>query len=65
LEIRGTFMFFVCILMFALIFYLKSQQEARAYERLTGVHVSAWDAMWLELRIQEPVHSHVLPDTLR
>lgn len=28
--------------------------EARAYERVTGKHVSQWDAWWLDLRVQEP-----------
>jgi len=27
--------------------------EAAAYERVTGCHVSAWDAIWLDLRVQE------------
>lgn len=32
----------------------KSYFEAKAYERVTGKHVSTWDALWLELRVQEP-----------
>lgn len=32
----------------------KSALEARAYERITGKHVSTWDAMFVELRVQEP-----------
>ena len=31
-----------------------SHLEANAYERVTGKHVSTWDAMFLELRVQEP-----------
>jgi hypothetical protein len=27
--------------------------EASAYRRLTGKSVTTWDAMWLELRVQE------------
>ena len=27
--------------------------EARAFNRATGKSVSAWDAMWIELRVQE------------
>lgn len=27
--------------------------EARAYERVTGKRVSTWDAMFLDLRVQE------------
>lgn len=30
-----------------------SAQEARAFERVTGRHISTWDAMWLDLRVQE------------
>ena len=26
--------------------------EANAYNRATGSHVSTWDAMWIELRVQ-------------
>lgn len=32
-----------------------SYMEARTFERLTGKHVTTWDAMWVELRVQEPV----------
>jgi hypothetical protein len=27
--------------------------EARAYRKLTGADVTTWDAMWVELRVQE------------
>jgi hypothetical protein len=30
-----------------------SAMEARAYNRVTGANVSTWDAMWIELRVQE------------
>ena len=30
-----------------------SHQEARAFERVTGKQVSTWDAMFINLRIQE------------
>lgn len=26
--------------------------EARAFERVTGKHVSTWEAVWLELRVE-------------
>lgn len=32
---------------------VKSYFEARAYNRLTGAHATTWDAMWVELRVQE------------
>lgn len=30
-----------------------SYLEARAFNRVTGSHVSTWDAMWCELRVQD------------
>lgn len=30
-----------------------SAMEARAYNRLTGAHATTWDAMWVNLRVQE------------
>jgi len=33
----------------------QSYMEARSYNSVTGKNVSTWDAMWIELRIQEPV----------
>ncbi len=31
-----------------------SHFEAKAFERVTGKHVSTWDAMFITLRVQEP-----------
>lgn len=31
----------------------KSYFEAETYNRLTGAHTTAWDAMWVELRVQD------------
>jgi len=30
--------------------------ESATYNRLTGAHTTAWDAMWVELRIQDQPH---------
>lgn len=30
----------------------QSNREAAAYNNATGSHVSTWDAMWVELRVQ-------------
>lgn len=30
----------------------KSYMEAKVYTKVTGVKVSTWDAMWVELRVQ-------------
>ena len=35
------------------IWYGASALEARSYNRITGKNVSAWDAMFVELRVQE------------
>ena len=43
LAIVGGFVFFHAIM------------EAAAYRRVTGKDVTTWDAIWLDLRVQEPV----------
>lgn len=35
------------------IWVIGSWLEAAAYTRVTGKSVTAWDAMWLDLRVQE------------
>lgn len=30
-----------------------SAMEAKAYNNVTGSNVSTWDAMWIELRVQD------------
>lgn len=42
---------FVCLSLGAWV--LSSKFEADAYFRVTGKSVSTWDAMWIELRVQE------------
>jgi hypothetical protein len=32
----------------------KSHFEAATYRKLTGIEVTTWDAMWVELRVIEP-----------
>jgi len=36
----------------------ESACEARAFTRMTGKPASTWDAMFLELRVQEPAKEH-------
>jgi phage shock protein PspC (stress-responsive transcriptional regulator) len=31
--------------------YFQAIMEAKAYNRLTGAKATAWDAMWVELRV--------------
>lgn len=52
----------VCVIGLMLIFglafgcnYIKSSFEASTYNKLTGKNVSAWDAMWVDLRVQENI----------
>ncbi len=35
------------------IWWFQSAMEAAAYNRVTGKDISTWDAMWVELRVQE------------
>jgi hypothetical protein len=41
-------------LLLAFFWLLPSYYEAKTYRRLTGAEVTMWDAMWCELRVQEP-----------
>jgi len=43
----------VVLSVFCGIWVFKSYQEAQAYNRLTGANVTTWDALWVELRVQE------------
>lgn len=45
-----AFLFLIFMAISAHIF--QSHMEAKAYNRITGQHVSTWDAMWVELRVQ-------------
>jgi len=36
---------------------VRSYYEAQAFERVTGKHVLTWDAMFLDLRVQEPAQA--------
>lgn len=35
------------------IWVLKSHMEARSFNAVTGKSVTTWEAMWIELRVQE------------
>jgi hypothetical protein len=45
----------ILILMVCAIGISQPYFESRTYERLTGKHVTYWDAVWCDLRIQEQV----------
>jgi hypothetical protein len=42
----------ICLLCGGWVF--RSCMEARTYRHLTGMDVSTWDAMWIQLRVIEP-----------
>lgn len=57
-----TFSEWLCVVGVALIVVgvvsiavLQPHFEAKAYTNLTGKNVSYWDAVWLDLRVQEQV----------
>ena len=58
-EFVGLRLFLICgtIILLAMVppiaWVFSSAMEARTYSRLTGKQVSTWDAMWVELRVQE------------
>lgn len=46
----------LCVLVLIAIVALAALQplfESQAYNRLTGAQTTYWDALWLELRVQE------------
>ncbi|MGQ0721048.1 MAG: hypothetical protein ACT4PE_05670 [Candidatus Eiseniibacteriota bacterium] len=43
----------VAVLVACALWVVFSHFEARSYNRITGANVSTWDAMWVELRVQE------------
>lgn len=50
----GALLFILCL---GGIIWLFAVQEAAAYRSVTGLQVTAWDAVWLELRVQAPPDS--------
>lgn len=49
-----TILGFVLVVIFML--WLKcwaAAKESEVYNRLTGAHTTWWDAMWVELRVQD------------
>jgi len=50
LQIAGTILFFGLVLAFPV---FSAHQEAAAYNRITnGPHVTTWEALFLELRVE-------------
>ena len=49
--VAGVVTFVACCALAIGFAWAGAAQEAAAYERVTGVKVSTWDALWLELRV--------------
>lgn len=43
----------VFLILFLVVWVVGSCFEASAYNNVTGKNISTWDAMWIELRVQE------------
>ena len=41
------------IAIIVLFLWLQASQEASTYNRLTGANVTTWDALWIDLRVQD------------
>lgn len=57
-ETIGAFVGFAILTIFVLglavgVWAIASCCEANAFESVTGRSVSTWDAMWIELRVQD------------
>jgi ABC-type spermidine/putrescine transport system permease subunit II len=53
-AIMWVFFGFVCPLLLLLLFQLIAwSMESRTYNRLTGASTTWWDAVWVELRVQD------------
>lgn len=40
------------VIVYALVWF-PAQMESRTYNRLTGAETTTWDALWVELRVQD------------
>ena len=47
------FMVLAIVLAIPAITIFRAYQESRTYNRLTGAHTTTWDAIWVELRVQD------------
>lgn len=36
-----------------LVTFVQASMESKTYNKLTGAHTTWWDAMWVELRVQD------------
>ena len=52
-PMAAIFVITVCLFLVAVVVF--AAFEADTYRRLTGKNVTTWDALWVDLRVQEPV----------
>lgn len=52
-QILGALVFIGLLSPLVGIWVIGSFFESRTFNRITGAHTTTWDAMWLELRVQE------------
>lgn len=54
---EALYLFIVVVLVGAILAFpiIMARARAQTYERLTGKHVTTWDALTSDLRIQEPI----------
>lgn len=54
IEVLPLILFLVLVIPTVLgIWVIRSSMEASTYNRITGSDVTTWDAMWVELRVQD------------
>lgn len=41
-----------------LICFIQSYNESKTYNKLTGADTTTWDALWVELRVQDTTVEH-------
>jgi hypothetical protein len=51
--VLGVLMLVLLLAIAVFMWIVPSYFEASTYRKLTGANVTTWDAMWVELRVQE------------
>jgi hypothetical protein len=47
--------FVIIIIAVISLFIFSASQESKTYNKLTGKNTTTWDAMWVELRVEDGV----------
>lgn len=51
-KLTATIVPLILVLLFAWLLFC-AKQESDTYNKLTGAHTTMWDALWVELRVQD------------